>query len=51
MIYPLIYWMLMALITVASAPRGLLGDPRRGLAQWHTPRIELRPSSSVPKAA
>jgi len=37
-IYPIFYWMLMALITVASTPRGVLGDHRRGLAQWHTPR-------------
>jgi biofilm PGA synthesis N-glycosyltransferase PgaC len=50
-IYPLIYWMLMAFITVTSTPRGLIGDHRRGLAQWHTPRIGPRPSSSVPKAA
>ena len=50
-IYPLIYWMLMAFITVTSTPRGLFGDRTRGLARWHTPRIGPRPSSSLPKAA
>lgn len=37
-IYPLVYWMLMALVTVASTPRGLLASQQRGLARWHTPR-------------
>lgn len=42
-IYPIFYWMLMALITVASTPRGILGDRKRGLAQWHTPRPISQP--------
>jgi biofilm PGA synthesis N-glycosyltransferase PgaC len=42
-IYPIFYWMLMALITVASTPRGILGDRKRGLAQWHTPRPDSQP--------
>ena len=37
-IYPLVYWMFMALVTVVSTPRGLFGDQKRGLARWHTPR-------------
>ena len=37
-IYPLVYWMFMALFTVLSTPRGLFGDRKRGLARWHTPR-------------
>lgn len=37
-LYPLVYWMLMATVTALSTPRGLLGDRGRGLARWHTPR-------------
>jgi poly-beta-1,6-N-acetyl-D-glucosamine synthase len=47
-IYPLIYWMLMALVTVVSTPRGFLGTQKRGLAQWHTPRDAALPDETVP---
>jgi poly-beta-1,6-N-acetyl-D-glucosamine synthase len=50
-VYPLIYWMLMALITVASTPRGFLGDRRRGLARWHTPRPDARTEETAVPAA
>lgn len=40
-VYPLVYWMLMAVITVVSTPRGLLGR-RRGPARWHS----LRPAQT-----
>jgi len=46
-IYPIIYWMLMALVTVVATPRGLLGNQQRGLAQWHTPREEARPEATA----
>ena len=37
--YPIIYWMLMALITVCSTPFGLLrGNPRGRVTQWKTER-------------
>jgi biofilm PGA synthesis N-glycosyltransferase PgaC len=37
--YPIIYWMLMALITVFSTPFGLLrGNPRGRVTQWKTER-------------
>ncbi len=37
--YPIIYWMLMALITVFSTPAGLLrGNPRGRVTQWKTER-------------
>lgn len=35
-LYPAVYWMLMAVITVVSTPRGLLGRRRHEL--WHTVR-------------
>lgn len=43
-IYPLVYWMLMALITVTVTPRGLIHDRQRGLARWHTPRPDAVPA-------
>jgi biofilm PGA synthesis N-glycosyltransferase PgaC len=37
--YPIIYWMLMSLITVVSTPAGLLRRMRRGrVTQWRTAR-------------
>ena len=37
--YPVIYWMLMSLITAFSTPRGLLNRARRGsVTQWKTAR-------------
>jgi biofilm PGA synthesis N-glycosyltransferase PgaC len=37
--YPIIYWMLMSVITVYATPIGLLRRPRRGdVTQWKTPR-------------
>lgn len=35
-LYPAVYWMLMAVITVVSTPRGLLGRQRH--ERWHTER-------------
>lgn len=40
-LYPLIYWMLMALVTVVATPRGLIADHERGLARWHSPRPDV----------
>jgi biofilm PGA synthesis N-glycosyltransferase PgaC len=37
--YPIIYWMLMSLITALATPRGLLSPARRGqVTQWQTAR-------------
>jgi hypothetical protein len=37
--YPIIYWMLMAVVTVVATPRGLFGRLRRGdVSRWRTPR-------------
>jgi biofilm PGA synthesis N-glycosyltransferase PgaC len=37
--YPIIYWMLMAVVTVVATPRGLFGRMRRGdVSRWRTPR-------------
>jgi poly-beta-1,6-N-acetyl-D-glucosamine synthase len=35
--YPLVYWMLMAFITVITSPKALR-KPRRAPATWHTER-------------
>ena len=37
-LYPIVYWMLGALVTVVSTPRGFFGNQKRGLSRWHTPR-------------
>ena len=37
-IYPLVYWALMAAVTVRSTLPALLRSGRRSLAIWHTPR-------------
>lgn len=50
-LYPIIYWMLMALITVVSTPRGLFGDRKRGLSRWHTPRPDAQPEQAAVPAA
>ncbi|MBW3619971.1 MAG: glycosyltransferase [Actinobacteria bacterium] len=44
-IYPLVYWMLMAVITVISTPRGLFGRRDRGPARWHSVRPALAAAS------
>jgi poly-beta-1,6-N-acetyl-D-glucosamine synthase len=36
--YPLVYWMLMSIITVLTTPKGLFGRRSREPARWHTPR-------------
>lgn len=36
--YPIAYWMLMAVVTVASTPQGLRAARGRGPARWHTVR-------------
>jgi poly-beta-1,6-N-acetyl-D-glucosamine synthase len=36
--YPLVYWMLMSVITVVSTPRGLLAKAPRGPTLWKIPR-------------
>ena len=37
--YPIVYWMLMALVTVVATPRGIVRVPRRGtVTRWRTPR-------------
>jgi len=36
--YPLLYWMLMSIITVLTTPKGLFGRRSRGPTRWHTPR-------------
>jgi poly-beta-1,6-N-acetyl-D-glucosamine synthase len=50
-LYPIIYWMLMALITVVSTPRGFFGDGKRGLSRWHTPRPDSQPEHAAVPAA
>jgi poly-beta-1,6-N-acetyl-D-glucosamine synthase len=46
-LYPIVYWMLMAVITVASTPRGLLSQKHRGRpTRWQTPRVETTPLPS-----
>jgi biofilm PGA synthesis N-glycosyltransferase PgaC len=47
--YPIVYWMLMAIITVVSTPRGLLGSKPRGPVRWKTPR-HTEPEVAVPAA-
>lgn len=37
-LYPLIYWMFLAVVTVRSSPPGLLRSPQRKGAQWRTRR-------------
>ncbi|HMB71080.1 MAG TPA: glycosyltransferase family 2 protein, partial [bacterium] len=37
-LYPLIYWMFLAIVTVRSSPPGLLRSPQRKGAQWRTRR-------------
>lgn len=39
-VYPLVYWMLMAVVTVVSTPRAFLARGSRGPARWHS----LRPT-------
>jgi biofilm PGA synthesis N-glycosyltransferase PgaC len=37
--YPLVYWMLMAVVTAISTPRGLLGISNMGVpTRWRTKR-------------
>ncbi len=37
--YPIVYWLLMALVTVVATPAGLLARPRAGtVTRWRTPR-------------
>jgi len=37
--YPIVYWMLMSIITVSSTPKGILGGLNRGgITQWRTDR-------------
>jgi biofilm PGA synthesis N-glycosyltransferase PgaC len=37
--YPIVYWMLMSLITVVATPKGLFRHtPRGGVTQWKTER-------------
>lgn len=43
-IYPLVYWILMAVITVVSTPRALFGRRERGPARWHS----VRPAVATP---
>jgi biofilm PGA synthesis N-glycosyltransferase PgaC len=49
-LYPIAYWMLGALVTVVSTPRGFFGNQKRGLARWHTPRPDS-PEVAVSPAA
>jgi len=35
--YPLVYWILMSVVTVVNTPRALLGR-RAEVARWHTVR-------------
>ena len=47
--YPLVYWMLMSVITVVSTPRGLFGTAPRGPTLWKVPREPVpaeRPSAA-----
>jgi biofilm PGA synthesis N-glycosyltransferase PgaC len=38
-VYPIVYWMLMSLVTAYATPAGLLRRPRRGaVTQWKTQR-------------
>jgi biofilm PGA synthesis N-glycosyltransferase PgaC len=47
-LYPIVYWMLMAVITAISTPLGLLGRKHRGRpTRWQTPRLD---SIVVPEA-
>jgi hypothetical protein len=39
--YPLVYWLLMSVITVVSTPRGLFGKGSRGPTLWKIPREPL----------
>lgn len=37
--YPIVYWMLMALVTTVATPMGMASRPRRGtVTRWRTPR-------------
>ena len=36
--YPLVYWMLMSIITVLTTPKGLFGRRSREPARWQTSR-------------
>jgi poly-beta-1,6-N-acetyl-D-glucosamine synthase len=48
-LYPLVYWMFMALVTVMSTPRGLRGRREsRTVARWRTPR-DLREALGTPE--
>lgn len=49
--YPLVYWILMSIITVVSTPRGLFSTTPRGPTRWTMPREARAAGSASPRAA
>jgi len=50
-LYPLIYWALMALVTVRSTLPALVARPRATVARWHTRRESDEPAEQTVEAS